>query len=295
MKAQIAPQKSVMLVSINVTKKTAELTGYSSYEELLQNKTKLFKADKHASLLVKTKKLYNNGKELDAKFIAMLKEMSENDLRQTLIDSLTLQYVLEQKKEVDNAGTKMSNIGNMRHRVNVGNSLGSKVKSFYFTSDFASLVDDMETGLAVGSNFSDFCLTKGLYDMIEQKRVPKFVFIKQYASVEPEIKGGEILSLVRTVGSGGNAILKDGQLTFLRKELIVEDTTAEKQQLQYAALAAFEVANVEKYKYDESDSIPAEDMPSDARDEYGQRSDDYVNWLAETFQERNQKVFAAVH
>lgn len=287
--------KSIMLTAINVTKKTAELTGFSTYDEIMDNQTKLFKADKHASLLVKTKKLYNNGKELDKKFIDIIKEMSEGELRQLLIDSLTFQYVLEQKKEVDSASKKMSNIGNLRFRLNVGKDNGSsKVKSFYYTTDFGSLRDDVEQGLELNCNFSDFALNKGLYDMKEQDRVSKFVFIKQYASIEPEIKDGEIVSLLRTTGAGGNAILKDGLLTFLRKELIVEDTTPENAPLQYAALAAFEVENVNDFKYNEEDSIPAEDVPSDARDEFGQRSDDYINWVAEHFAQRNQKVFSAV-
>lgn len=287
--------KSIMLTAINVTKKTAELTGFSTYDEIVANQNKLFKSDKHASLLVKTKKLYNNGKELDKKFIDIIKEMSEGELRQLLIDSLTFQYVLEQKKEVDSASKKMSNIGNLRFRLNVGKDNGSsKVKSFYYTTDFGSLLEDVEAGLTVDCNFSEFALNQGLYDMKEQDRVPKFVFIKQYASVEPEIKDGEIVSLLRTTGAGGNAILKDGLLTFLRKELIVEDTTPEHAPLQYAALAAFEVENVNEYKYNEEDSIPAEDVPSDARDEFGQRSDDYVNWVAEHFAQRNQKVFSAV-
>lgn len=288
--------KSIMLTAINVTKKTAELTGFSTYDEIVANQNKLFKADKHASLLVKTKKLYNNGKELDKKFIDIIKEMSEGELRELLINSLTFQYVLEQKKEVDSASKKMSNIGNLRFRLNVGKDNGSsKVKSFYYTTDFGSLLEDVEAGLTVDCNFSDFALNKGLYDMKEQDRVPKFVFIKQYSSVEPEIKDGEIVSLLRTTGAGGNAILKNGLLTFLRKELIVEDTNAETAPLQYAALAAFEVDNVNEYKYDEADSIPAEDVPSDARDEFGQRSDEYINWVAEHFAQRNQKVFSAVH
>ena len=209
----------VIVQKIKVTSKTLELTGISSYEEILSKKSKLFSAQTDNQL----KETYNkiHGGKLKESDLSSFNELSKEDKRSACINALTFQLELTQKAQKDDS--VVSNSSNHLSHFLMGrvNTNGDSLKYFWQTTTFMFC---QEHEIESGFNLSEYYATlkengKGDCNYVVYLLRSNFTTIP-----EEELQEGLITYAPKTMGKGGDVLTFKDKLIFQKTELIMHES-----------------------------------------------------------------------
>ena len=194
----------VTVNKVKVTSKTADVTGISSYEEILSKKSKLFSAQTDKQLRETYNKIH--GGKLKESDLSSFSELSKEERRLSCINALTFQLELTQKAQRDETVTTGN--GLLSHfLVGRANTNGDSLKYFWQTVTFQFC---QEHSIKSGFNLSEYY--GGLGYVV-------YLLRSNFTSIpEEEMQDGLITYAPKTMGKGGDI------LTFKDKLILVTST-----------------------------------------------------------------------
>jgi len=208
----------VTVNKIKVTSKTLEVTGISSYEEILSKKSNLFSAQTDNQL----KETYNkiHGSKLKESDLSTFGELSKEEKRLSCINALTFQLELTQKAQRDETVTTGN--GLLSHfLVGRANTNSDSLKYFWQTVTFQFC---QEHEIESGFNLSEYYATlkengKGDCNYVIYLLRSNFTTIP-----EEELQDGLITYAPKTMGKGGDVLTYNDKLIFQKTELIMHES-----------------------------------------------------------------------
>ena len=258
----------VTVKEIKITKSTAELTGFTSYEELMSNERMLFKTISDKDLITLYKQIDKKESRFD------ISKLSKNEKIEACKNALTFQIKLHQavpKPDItevivnNNLGFFLSG----RSGISEG-----KGKIFYQTCDLKFIKDN---NIELESNLSEVFSKK---DML--------IHLLRLNSFTPDIdKSGLITTAPKSMGKGGVILTKENKLIFMKTVLVISNSLNIEEDSD--ALEAKEIKNIKEFEHDGI----IEEYPSFTREGLF-FDEDSQSWLQEEYQERNLGMFKRV-
>jgi hypothetical protein len=261
----------VLVKEIKASKKTLRITGASNVQEFNKIKDSVFAGKKDKEIMDIIDDVYNY--KLAHSLRTEILNMSLEDKIQHLIGNLTFQAQFRQETpRQKNEGVNAVGFF-LRNRLNVSNSVGSKV--FYQTMTYDVVTEE---GF---DRIEDLSAT-----LAEQG---KFIYLFRQNSFNPEVNSeGQIVSAPKRKGAGGNILCKTDPETgkpriIFQHTILLMDKVESKEELEAMLNKAQEAekANSEEFKSDCEIDVVENEIPAEVRGENGAFALDFQQWLHE--------------
>lgn len=268
----------VTVNKIKVTSKTLEVTGISSYEEILSKKSKLFSAQTDKQLSETYNKIH--GGKLKESDLSSFGELTKEEKRNACINALTFQLELTQKAQRDETAISTGNSLLSHFLVGRANTNGDSLKYFWQTVTFQFC---QEHEIESGFNISEYYGTlkdnkKGDANYVVYLLRSNFTTIP-----EDELQEGLITYAPKTAGKGGDVLTFKDKLIFQKTELVMYESDNINDDI-------IELENKEKAASIKHDgTIDYSDVPT--MQKVGALfNDEFQEWLQEEYASRNLKM-----
>ena len=260
----------VTVQKVKVTSKTLEVTGLSSYEEILLKKSKLFGQQTDKQLTETYNKIH--GGKLKESDLSIFSELAKEDKRLACINALTFQLELTQKAQKDDSIVSSSNNHLSHFLMGRANTNGDSLKYFWQTTTFMFC---QEHGIESGFNLSEYYGGLGYVTYLLRSN---FTIIP-----EDELQDGLITYAPKTMGKGGDLLTFKNKLIFQKTELIMHESDNINDDI-------IELENKEKAASIKHDgTIDYSDIPQ--MQKVGALfNDEFQEWLQEEYASRNLKM-----
>ena len=269
---------AVTVNKIKVTSKTLEVTGISTYEEILSKKSKLFSAQTDKQLAETYNKIHSN--KLKESDLGSFGDLTKEDKRLACINALTFQLELTQKAQRDE--TIVTNSSNHLSHFLMGraNTNSDSLKYFWQTTTFMFC---QEHGIQAGFNLSEYYAT-----LVEEGKGDTnyvvYLLRTNFTTVEDEdVQDGLITLAPKTMGKGGDILTFKDKLIFQKTELVMYESDNINDDI-------IELENKEKAASIKHDgTIDYSDVPT--MQKVGALfNDEFQEWLQEEYASRNLKM-----
>lgn len=260
----------VTVQKVKVTSKTLEVTGISSYEEILSKKSKLFSAQTDKQLTETYNKIHGN--KLKESDLGSFGELSKEDKRLACINALTFQLELTQKAQKDDSVVSSGNNHLSHFLMGRANTNGDSLKYFWQTTTFMFC---QEHGIESGFNLSEYYGGMGYVVYLLRSN---FTIVP-----EDEMQEGLITYSPKTMGKGGDVLTFKDKLIFQKTELIMHESDNINDDIIF-------LENKEKAASIKHDgTIDYSEVPS--MQKVGALfNDEFQEWLQEEYASRNLKM-----
>lgn len=269
---------TVIVNKIKVTSKTLDVTGISSYEEILLKKSKLFSAQTDKQLVETYNKIH--GGKLKESDLSVFSELAKEEKRTSCINALTFQLELTQKAQRDETAISTGNSLLSHFLVGRANTNGDSLKYFWQTVTFQFC---QEHEIESGFNLSEYYGTlkengKGDCNYVVYLMRTNFTEIP-----ETELQEGFITYAPKTAGKGGDVLTFNNKLIFQKTELVMFESDNINDDL--VELEGKEKAASIKH----NGTIDYSDVPT--MQKVGALfNDEFQEWLQEEYASRNLKM-----
>ena len=260
----------VTVNKIKVTSKTLEVTGISSYEEILSKKSKLFSAQTDKQLVETYNKIH--GGKLKESDLSSFGELTKEEKRTSCINALTFQLELTQKAQKDDSVISNSNNHLSHFLMGRANTNGDSLKYFWQTTTFMFC---QEHSIENGFNLSEYY--GGLGYVV-------YLLRSNFTTIpEEELQEGLITYAPKTAGKGGDVLTFKDKLIFQKTELVMYESDNINDDI-------IELENKEKAASIKHDgTIDYSDVPT--MQKVGALfNDEFQEWLQEEYASRNLKM-----
>lgn len=261
----------VLIKEVKSSKKTLRLTGAKNIQEFEKVKDSVFAGKTDKELMEIIDDVYNY--KLAHSQRTEILSMSTEEKIQHLIGSLSFQAQFRQetpREKRDNLNT----VGFfLRNRLNVSNSVGSKV--FYQTMTYDVIVQEQ------------FNVVEDLSAHLADQGV--FVYLFRENTFTPEVNDKNlIVTAPKRKGAGGNILCKtdpktgNPRIIFQITQLIMQKVeNKEEYDALWEKVEAAEKANAEAFKSDQEIDVVENEIPAEVRSEDGSFAPDFQEWLHE--------------
>ncbi len=268
---------AVTVNKIKVTSKTLEVTGISSYEEILLKKSKLFNQQTDKQLTETYNKIHGN--KLKESNLSAFGDLTKEEKRTSCINALTFQLELTQKAQKDETVTTGNSLQS-HFLVGRANTNGDSPKYFWQTVTFQFC---QEHEIEIGFNLSEYYGTlkengKGDCNYVVYLLRSNFTTIP-----EEELQDGLITYAPKTMGKGGDVLTFKDKLIFQKTELIMHESDNINDDI-------IALENKEKSLFIKHDgTIDYSEVPT-MQKQGALFNDEFQEWLQEEYASRNLKM-----